>query len=66
MPYKPKHPWQQPGCPNLCDGKYCDKHKKIRPNGDRLSRSAWLRKQVAESKKKVPGSTNVIKLTLSN
>ncbi|WP_026524740.1 HNH endonuclease signature motif containing protein [Butyrivibrio sp. MB2005] len=37
MPYKPKHPCMHPGCANLCDGKYCDEHRKIHPNGDRKS-----------------------------
>lgn len=28
MPYKPKKPCAFPGCPNLTDGTYCEKHKK--------------------------------------
>ena len=28
MPYKPKKPCAQPGCPNLTDGRYCDGHAK--------------------------------------
>ena len=27
MPTKAKHPCSYPGCPNLTDGKYCEKHK---------------------------------------
>ena len=27
MPRKPKSPCSYPGCPNLCDGQYCDIHK---------------------------------------
>ncbi len=27
MPYKPLKPCSYPGCPNLTDGAYCDKHK---------------------------------------
>lgn len=26
MPYKPKRPCAQPGCPELVRGRYCDKH----------------------------------------
>ena len=29
MPYKPKKPCAYPGCPELVDGKYCEKHKKL-------------------------------------
>ena len=28
MPYKPKKPCGYPGCPELTDGRYCEKHKK--------------------------------------
>ncbi len=27
MPHKPLKPCRYPGCPNLTDGTYCDKHK---------------------------------------
>lgn len=27
MPKIPKRPCSVPGCPNLCDGQYCDEHK---------------------------------------
>lgn len=29
MPYKPKKPCAYPGCPNLTDGRYCEKHKSL-------------------------------------
>lgn len=29
MPYKPKRPCSYPGCPNLTDGRYCEKHQKL-------------------------------------
>ena len=29
MPMRPKKPCSHPGCPNLTDGKYCEKHKAI-------------------------------------
>ena len=33
MPYKPRHPCGQPGCPELVPAgkKYCDKHKALHP-----------------------------------
>ena len=27
MPSKPKRPCSYPGCPNLTDGQYCEKHR---------------------------------------
>lgn len=29
MPYKPKRPCSYPGCPNLTNGRYCEKHQKL-------------------------------------
>ena len=28
MPRKPKRPCSFPGCPNLTDGRFCEKHEK--------------------------------------
>ena len=28
MPYKPKKPCNYPGCPELTDGAYCDRHRR--------------------------------------
>lgn len=28
MPFKPKRPCSYPGCPNLTDGRFCEKHAK--------------------------------------
>lgn len=28
MPWKPKKPCSYPGCPELTDGRYCEKHQK--------------------------------------
>lgn len=28
MPYRPKRPCSYPGCPNLTDGRFCEKHAK--------------------------------------
>lgn len=28
MPRKPKRPCSYPGCPNLCDGRFCEEHTK--------------------------------------
>ena len=29
MPRKPKHPCGYPGCPELTDGRYCEKHARV-------------------------------------
>ncbi len=29
MPRKPLSPCRYPGCPNLCEGSYCDEHKTL-------------------------------------
>ena len=29
MPRKPKKPCSFPGCPNLCDGRYCEEHERL-------------------------------------
>lgn len=29
MPRKPKQPCAYPGCPRLCDGRYCEEHRKL-------------------------------------
>lgn len=29
MPFKPKHPCRYPGCPELTNESYCEKHKKL-------------------------------------
>lgn len=40
MPYKPKHPCAYPGCKNLTDGQYCDRHRtQARQLYDRYERS---------------------------
>ncbi len=39
MPYAPLSTCKHPGCPNVCKGKYCDKHAKLH-HEDRLSASA--------------------------
>lgn len=56
MPNKPKRPCAHPGCPNLSDGRFCDKHASRSRNDkdyDRYARdqtsrafytsAAWLR-----------------------
>ena len=40
MPRKPKHPCGYPGCPNLTDGQYCERHRtQARQLYDRYERS---------------------------
>lgn len=29
MPRKPKRPCSYPGCPRLCEGRYCEEHSKL-------------------------------------
>ena len=29
MPRRPQRPCSYPGCPNLCDGQYCEEHSKL-------------------------------------
>ena len=43
MPRKPKRPCSHPGCPNLCDGQYCEEHRvEERRKYDMTSTSAVL------------------------
>lgn len=52
MPTRPKKPCQHPGCPNLVDGKYCDKHKPLHTEAARsASRRGYNYKWQQESKK---------------
>ncbi|SFP84637.1 Recombinase [Butyrivibrio proteoclasticus] len=37
MPRRALHPCQHPGCPNICEGRYCDAHKMMHPNNDRMN-----------------------------
>ena len=40
MPRKPMRPCAYPGCPNLCEGQYCDEHAKVaRHKYDKYERS---------------------------
>lgn len=46
MPRKPKHPCAYPGCPNLTDGEYCERHRKqARREYDRYERAADVNKK---------------------
>ena len=46
MPRKPKRPCSSPGCPNLTDGQYCDKHRtEERRKYDRYERSPDINKK---------------------
>lgn len=49
MPRKPKSPCRYPGCPNLSDGVYCEKHRGLyaRENAHRRGYQG-LRKQIAK------------------
>lgn len=40
MPKKPLQPCAYPGCPNLSDGRYCEKHRKaVQQNYDKYQRN---------------------------
>ena len=39
MPKRPKRPCSVPGCPNLCDGQYCDEHK----TGENIKYNRYMR-----------------------
>ena len=45
MPSKPKRPCPYPGCPNLTDGQYCEKHSRTaRRQYDKYERAAGVNK----------------------
>ena len=57
MPRKPKKPCAYPGCPNLTDGTYCDKHRKeARRQYDQYERAADVHKKYGRSWKRVRNS----------
>lgn len=54
MPRKPKHPCAWPGCPNLCDGRYCEEHSgKAREQYDRYERSPDVHKKYGRAWKRI-------------
>lgn len=49
MPRKPKRPCSYPGCPNLCDGRFCEEHtKEENKRYERYDRDPAVKKDTAE------------------
>ena len=54
MPKKPKRPCSYPGCPNLCDGLYCDEHRiTARREYDRRERSPDVNRTYGRSWRRI-------------
>jgi 5-methylcytosine-specific restriction protein A len=54
MPYKPMKPCAHPGCPNLTDGRYCEKHAKTEARRyNRHGRDPLANKRYGRTWKKV-------------
>lgn len=44
MPRKAKHPCGHPGCPEITEGNYCEKHKSMHPDRPSASRRGYTSK----------------------
>ena len=54
MPKKPRCPCSYPGCPNLCDGQYCEEHRKqARRQYDKYERSPYVNKKYGRAWKRI-------------
>ena len=54
MPRRPQRPCSYTGCPNLCDGQYCDKHKtEARRKYDKYERPADINKKYGRAWKRI-------------
>ena len=54
MPKKPRRPCSYPGCPNLCDGQYCEEHRKqARRQYDKYERSPYVNKKYGRAWKRI-------------
>jgi len=54
MPRKPLSPCSYPGCPKLCEGRYCEEHKKLTDRQyNRYERSADVNKIYGRSWKRI-------------
>lgn len=54
MPRRPQRPCSYPGCPNLCDGQYCEKHKtEARRKYDKYERPADINKKYGRTWKRI-------------
>ena len=54
MPTKPKKPCSFPGCPNLCDGQYCEAHRApAKKQYDKHGRSPDINKKYGRAWKRI-------------
>ena len=54
MPKKPKRPCSYPGCPNLTDGRFCEKHQKQENKRyEKYDRSPEMKKRYGRAWKKI-------------
>ena len=54
MPRKPKRPCSRQGCPNLCDGQYCEQHRiEERRKYDRYERSPDIGKKYGHAWRRI-------------
>ena len=54
MPRKPKRPCSYPGCPNLCDGRYCPEHQqKVNSNYEKYGRDPATKKRYGRAWKRI-------------
>ena len=54
MPKKPKRPCSYPGCPNLTDGRFCEKHQKQENKRyEKYDRTPEMKKRYGRAWKKI-------------
>ena len=54
MPKKPKRPCSYPGCPNLTDGRFCEKHQKQENRRyEKYDRTPEMKKRYGRAWKKI-------------
>ena len=54
MPKKPLRPCSHPGCPNLCDGQFCEQHRtEERRKYDKYERSSDVNRKYGRAWKRI-------------
>ena len=54
MPRKPKKPCAYPGCPNLCEGRYCPEHQsKVNSEYEKYGRNPRTKKRYGRAWKRI-------------
>lgn len=57
MPRKPKRPCSYPGCPNLCEGRFCEEHtKEENKRYERYDRDPAVKKRYGRAWKRIRDS----------